>query len=131
MRESGFFHIPPFFRYPCFFLLEILNGVARTGCNEIKPDSSEFGVNPRCNPNSDDFRYPKKCLSLTREKDKISKVQSVISSSASHTLRSIDKLVLCQGSIFGYDGLPVRRQRLPPTDWKSVVQIQFNPNFKG
>ena len=40
-------------------------------------------------------------------------------------------LVLCQGSIFGYDGLPVRRQRLPPTDWKSVVQIQFNPNFKG
>ena len=21
--------------------------------------------------------------------------------------------------------------RLPPTDWKSVVQIQFNPNFKG
>ncbi len=31
-------------------------------------------------------------------------------------------LVLCQGSIFGYDGLPVRRQRLPATDWKSVVQ---------
>ena len=43
----------------------------------------------------------------------------------------ISRLVLYQGSIFGYDGLPVRRQRLPPTDWKSVVQIQFNPNFKG
>ncbi len=35
---------------------------------------------------------PKKCLTLTREKDKSTKVKSGISSSASHTLRSIDKL---------------------------------------
>ncbi len=37
-------------------------------------------------------------------------------------------LVHCSNLDFGYDGLLVRRLKLPSTDWKSVVQVFLNPN---
>ncbi|GEM_PF-2222346 len=52
-------------------------------------------------------------------------------------INSVDTNDLHQGTsalstlIFGYDGLPVRRKKSTSTDWKSVVQTQLNPNFKG
>ncbi len=41
----------------------------------------------------------------------------------------IDSLVFRFNSDLGYDGLLVRRLKLRPTDWKSVVQVFLNPDF--
>ena len=41
---------------------------------------------------------------------------------------SANHLVHCSNWDLGYDGLPVRWLRLPPTDWKSVVQVNLNTN---